>query len=67
MFDRQKLKEFLSKKNKSVSAVARELGVTDNAIRNILYGIRQPSLVMTAQFAEMMDCSIDDLVIKEAL
>lgn len=65
MFDRKKLKDFMSDNNLAVSKVAAEFGVTESAIRNILYGIKQPSLAMANGFAKMMDCKVDDLVIDE--
>lgn len=46
------------------SALAKELNVSEGAIRHIVTGIKQPSLAMTCQFAEMMNCTVDELVIK---
>ena len=65
MFNRQKLKKWMSETNMSASVIARTFGVTDSAIRNILYGLKQPSLSMTAQFAELMGCTVDDLIVSE--
>ena len=65
MFDRAKLKKHLERYGLSVSQFARDIGVTESAVRQILTGVRQPSLTMAAQIAGLMECTIDDLVINE--
>ena len=64
MFNRKKLKEYMKKQGITQSQMARELGVSESAVRHIATGLKQPSLAMTIEFAEMMGCAIDDLVIK---
>lgn len=66
MFKREKLQKYMKESGKGASALAREFGVTEGAIRHIVSGIKQPSLAMTVQLADMMGCSVDELCVKEA-
>lgn len=67
MFNKEKLIAFMKEKSLSAAEVARDLGVSSGMIRNITYGIKQPSLAMTVQFSEMIGCKVDDLVIRERI
>lgn len=67
MFNKEKLIAFMKEKNLSAAEVARDLGVSSGMIRNITYGIKQPSLAMTAQFSDMIGCKVDDLVLRETI
>ena len=64
LFNREKLSKFMKLNGITNSALAKELNVSEGAIRHIVTGIKQPSLAMTCQFAEMMNCTVDELVIK---
>ena len=66
MFKRDKLKEFMQAKGLNNSELARKIGVTEKHVRDILGGIKQPSLARASELAELMGCSIDDLVEREA-
>lgn len=65
MFNGKKLSEYLKNNGISQSALARELGVTEGAVRHIIVGIKQPSLYMATELAKMMGCTIEDLLIEE--
>ena len=65
MFDRNKLSDFMKEKEISASEMARRLYVSEGAVRHILTGLKQPSLAMTVQLAEMMGCSVDELLVRE--
>ena len=65
MFNGKKLSEYLKDKGISQSALARELGVSEGAVRHIIVGIKQPSLYMATELAKMMGCTIEELLIKK--
>ncbi|MBQ8399065.1 MAG: helix-turn-helix transcriptional regulator [Clostridia bacterium] len=65
MFDRKKLSDFMKKQELCASELARRLYVSEGAVRHILTGLKQPSLAMTVQLAEMMGCTVDELLVKE--
>lgn len=62
MFNREKLKKYMKERGMTNVDVARELGVSEGAIRHIVVGIKQPSLYMACTFAKMMNCTVDDLI-----
>ncbi len=63
MFNREKLSEYLKKNKITQLGFAKQLGVTEGAIRHIVVGIKQPSLDMTVRIAQLMGCTVNDLVI----
>ena len=65
MFNGKKLSEYLKENQISQSALARKLGISEGAVRHIIVGIKQPSLYMATELAEMMGCTVDELLIKE--
>lgn len=65
MFKREKLKSFMAEKGLNNTELARQIGVTEKCIRDILNGIKQPSLARASEIADLMECTIDDLVEKE--
>ena len=65
MFNRKKLKDYMKKQGITQSQMARDLAVSESAIRHIVTGLKQPSLAMTVVFAKMIGCTVDDLIIKE--
>ena len=65
MFDREKLKQYMKDNGISAAELARQLGVSGGAIRHIMAGVKQPSLAMTVEFAKMMECSVDELCLKD--
>lgn len=44
--------------------MAERLGITENAYQNYEYGKREPKLDVLVQIAEILDVSIDDLLLK---
>lgn len=67
MFNKEKLIAFMNEKHLSAAEVARDLGVSSGMIRNITYGIKQPSLAMAVEFSDMIGCTVEDLVIRERI
>ena len=63
MFNRERLSEYLKKNKITQLGFARMLGVTEGAVRHIVVGIKQPSLDMTVRIAQLMGCTVNDLVI----
>ena len=46
-------------------ALAKQLGVSEGAVRHIIVGIKQPSLAMANEIAQMMGCTVDELIVRE--
>lgn len=67
MFNREKLISYMKENSVTAAELARDLGVSSGMIRNITYGIKQPSLAMAVEFSKMIGCSVDELVIKEEI
>lgn len=65
MFNRKKFSKYLEKNRITYSELARKFGVTEGTIRHIAVGIKQPSLAMASDIANMMNCSVDELLEKE--
>ena len=65
LFNRKKLSEYMKENGISNVAMAKTLGVSEGAVRHLLVGIKQPSLAMTVEFAKMMGCTVDELVVEE--
>lgn len=63
MFNRKKLSEYMKENKITNVALAQSLGVSEGAVRHIVVGIKQPSLAMTAEFARMIGCTVDELVL----
>lgn len=64
MFNGKKLSEFLKKNGITNVALAKQLGVSEGAVRHILVGIKQPSLAMANELAQMMGCTVDELIVE---
>ena len=62
MFNGKKLGEYMKEHGITNVALAKQLGVSEGAIRHILVGIKQPSLAMARELAEMMGCTVDELL-----
>ena len=62
MFNGKKLEGYMKEKGITNVALAKQLGVSEGAVRHILVGIKQPSLAMAAELAEMMGCTVDELL-----
>jgi DNA-binding XRE family transcriptional regulator len=54
MFNGKKLAEFMKEHEITNVALAKELGVSEGAVRHIIVGIKQPSLYMAKELAKMM-------------
>ena len=65
MFNRKKFQNYLEKNKISYSELARKFGVSEGTIRHIAVGIKQPSLAMTCDIADLMGCNVDDLLEKK--
>lgn len=65
MFDRQKLANFLKANGMTKSDLARKLMVSEGIVRHIITGIKQPSLSMACEIADIMGCTVDDLRVKD--
>ena len=65
MFNGAKLGEYLREHGMSNVALAKKLGVSEGAVRHIIVGIKQPSLAMACELAELMECKVDDLLIRD--
>ena len=65
MFNGKKLAEFMKERGITNVALAKQLGVSEGAVRHILVGIKQPSLYMAGELANMMGCTVDELIIEE--
>lgn len=65
MFDGKKLEKYLKENGITNVALAKTLGVSEGAVRHIIVGIKQPSLAMAQELAQMMGCSVDELIKKE--
>lgn len=64
MFNRKALIDFMEEKKISTSSLAKELGVTEGAIRHITSGLKQPSLVLAVRISEKMGRTVDSLIVK---
>lgn len=62
MFNGEKLSAFMKREGMTNVALAKKLGVSEGAVRHIIVGIKQPSLYMACEIAQMMGCTVDDLV-----
>jgi DNA-binding XRE family transcriptional regulator len=65
MFNRKKFSEWMDEKKVRNCELARKLGISEGAVRHIRTGLKQPSLGMAVEIAQMMGCKLDDLVISE--
>ena len=64
LFNRKKLSEYMKENGISFVDMGKRFGVSEAAIRHIITGIKQPSLAMAVEFAKMMGCTVDELIIK---
>ena len=65
MFNRMKLSEWMEEQELTNCELAKQLGVSEAAIRHIRLGIKQPSLGMAVELAQLMECKLDDVVVTE--
>ena len=64
LFNRKKLSEYMKENDISNVAMAKTLGVSEGAVRHLLVGVKQPSLAMAVEFAKMMGCTVDELIVE---
>ena len=64
MFNGKKLAEYLKQNGITNVALAKQLGVSEGAVRHILVGIKQPSFAMACELADMMGCTVDELRVR---
>ncbi len=67
MFNKKKLSDFMKEKGITNVAMAQKLGVSEGAVRHILVGVKQPSLAMTVELAQIMGCTVNDLVVSQEI
>ena len=67
MFAREKLKKYMKENGITNVAMAQKLGVSEGAVRHILVGVKQPSLAMTVELAQIMGCTVNDLVVSQEI
>ena len=65
MFNKKKLAAYLKDNGITQASLAKKFGVTEGTIRHIVVGLKQPSLAMTKDFADLMGCTVDDLVVDD--
>ena len=65
LFNGKKLSDFMKEKGMTNVALAKQLGVSEGAVRHIIVGIKQPSLAMANEIAQMMGCTVDELIVRE--
>lgn len=65
MFNRKKLADYMKENGITNVALAKRFGVSEGAIRHILVGIKQPSLAMAHEIAQMIGCTVDELLESE--
>ena len=64
LFNGKKLEKYLKENGITNVALAKQLGVSEGAVRHILVGIKQPSLAMANELAKMMGCTVDELIVE---
>lgn len=64
MFNGKKLSEYMRKNGITNMELADRLGVSEGAVRHIRVGIKQPSLAMAHELAQMMGCTVDELIVE---
>ena len=64
MFNGKMLDDYMKKNGITNVALAKRLGCSEGAVRHIIVGIKQPSLAMASELAEMMECTVDELICK---
>ena len=57
-----KLKEYRIRKGMTQEAVAESVGLTNKAICNYEKGIREPNIDMIKRLADLLDCTVDELL-----
>lgn len=67
MFNNKKLESYMKSNGITPTVLAARIGVTEGAVRHILIGIKQPSLYLASEIAQMMGCTLDELVHKEEI
>lgn len=59
------LKHYRAMLGSTQKQMAERLGMTENAYQNYEYGKREPKLDVLIQIAEILEVSIDDLLLKK--
>ena len=67
MFNGKKLAKYMKENNITNVALAKQLGVSEGAVRHIIVGIKQPSLAMAQEIAQMMGCTVDELIVRDGV
>ena len=65
MFNGKRLEDYMKENGITNVALAKRLGVSEGAVRHIIVGIKQPSLAMANELAQMMGVTVDELIKKE--
>lgn len=64
MFNGKKVLAWLREKDMTKVELAFRLGISEGAVRAVLVGVRQPSLVIATKIARMMGVKLDDLIVE---
>lgn len=62
MLSRSAMKQKMQEKNMSQHALADAVGVAQPMIAQVLKGYKQPSLSLAVRIANVLGCSLDELV-----
>ena len=57
-----RLREFREKKNITQAQIADRLGITQGAVSQWESGVTNPSISMISGLAEILDCTVDELL-----
>ena len=64
-FDGKKFRELMDKKGLTERAVANHIGYAPSLVHFFIAGTRKPNLEQAAGMAQLVGCSVDDLLMKE--
>ena len=65
MFKKEKLQEFMEKEKLSWARLGEQIGTSGTMVGYLLKGYKQPSVVLLRRIADVMGCTMDELVLKE--
>lgn len=56
------LTKIRTEKGMTQTALAKQLGVTSQAVSNYELGLREPSFVKLRKMADILECTVDELI-----
>ncbi|MBR2907000.1 MAG: helix-turn-helix transcriptional regulator [Clostridia bacterium] len=66
MFNGKKYRELMDQHGLSEVDVGEHIGYTSVMVNHIIHGRRRPSLEQAVGMAELVGCTVDELIVKEA-